>query len=459
MKKNCSSMKLTKDSVQSGKSESAAMNSTLSTTTSKTEEISLQVKDDSSYGENPRASVSTTVFHMLALSIGPTVFIIPSAFNMVGYIPATIGIILISLFYFYNVQILLDSSTLICKKNRKDTITYAEVVRYAFQFGPAQIRSLTVYTYTLMNILFVVSWAGELSFGVVFVCKNIKFISDWYLGNDTDLRIIVMLLILPCTLITLTSNLKLTILSLLATIIDVFFIAYVIWTSTMDHRMKNVNFRALNAVYNIPDFLAIIFFTLNFTGIALPLKYDMKSPEKFDSKFGAFNVAMVIITAINIVFGFFGYTTYGSKIKDTMTLNLPHSPVTHAMIIIYCIAILLTYPVCYFVIFNIVWNEWVKNKIRINMITTRIIINLVLFTVIIILPKLSLFTEICGLVCAVFDSVMIPSVVQVLMSWENEKKFRLILAKSALVFAFGILLFICGMYQSLNDIVEGNEGV
>ncbi|XP_065202131.1 proton-coupled amino acid transporter-like protein CG1139 [Planococcus citri] len=444
-------------------SKNCTMNS-LSTSThssnnsNASEEITLHIKDDGGNGEHPQASISTTIFHMLALSIGPTVFIIPSAFNMVGYIPATIGIILISLFYFYNVQILLDSSTILCRKNKKDTITYAEIVRYAFQYGPPRIRSLTVYTYTLMNILFVVSWAGELSFSVVFVCKNIKFISDWYLESDTDLRIIVIILILPCTLITLSSNLKLTILSLLATIIDVLFIAYVIWTSCTDHRLKNVNFRALNAVYNIPDFLAIIFFTLNFTGIALPLKYDMKNPEKFDSKFGAFNAAMIIITAINIVFGFFGYTTYGSKIKDTMTLNLPHGPVTHAMIVVYCIAILLTYPVCYFVIFNIVWNEWVKNKIRMNVITTRIVINLVLFSVIIILPKLSLFTEICGLVCAVFDSVMIPSVVHILMSWENEKKFRIILIKSTLIFAFGILLFICGMYQSLNDIVEGDQG-
>lgn len=424
----------------------------------KSEELSLQVRGDDGNGNLTQASVSTTVLHMLALSVGPTVFIIPSAFNMVGYVPAVIGIIVISLFYFYNVQILLNSSALLCKQNKQSSITYAEVVKYAFQFGPHRIRSLTVYTYTIMNILFVISWAGELSFSIVFVCKNIKFMADWYFQYNTDLRIIATFLILPCTLITLISDLKVTILSLLATVIDVIFIGFVLWTSYSDHGSKNSNFRALNAVYNIPDFLAIIFFTLNFTGIALPLKYDMKNPNKFDSKFGAFTQAMVTITIINIVFGFFGYIIYGSNIKDTMILNLPHSALTHTMIIVYCIAILLTYPVCFFVIFNIVWNEWIKNKVRINVTTTRIMINLILFSVIIILPKLSLFTEICGLMCAVFDSIMIPSIVDTLISWEDKKTFKINILKNTLILLFGILLFICGVYQSTNDILEGNKG-
>lgn len=432
------------------------LNMTSSTEKVKSNELLLQERDDGT--DNQRASTSTTILHMLALSIGPTVFIIPSAFNMVGYIPATIGIIVISLFYYYNVQILLDASAILCKKNKLSSITYAQIVKYAFQFGPPKIRSLTVYTYTIMNILFVISWAGELSFGIVFVCKNIKFISDWYFGYNTDLRLIAAILLVPCTLITLISNLKLTILSLLATLIDLLFIVFVLFTSYADHHAKNSNFRALNAVYDIPDFLAIIFFTLNFTGIALPLKYDMKHPENFSSKFGAFTQAMVIITFINIVFGFFGFIIYGSKIKDTMTLNLPHSIFTHSMILVYCLAILLTYPVCYFVIFNIVYNEWVKNKIAITVTTTRILINFIIFSVIIILPKLSLFTEICGLVCAVFDSIMIPSVVNILMSWESEKNFKMILVKSTLILLFGILLFICGMYQSLTDIMEGDDG-
>jgi len=55
----------------------------------------------------------------------------------------------------------------------------------------------------------------------------------------------------------------------------------------------------------------------------LPLENNMKTPKSFGGTFGVLNCAMVLIVALYVGMGFFGYMKYGSGALGSITLNLP----------------------------------------------------------------------------------------------------------------------------------------
>lgn len=51
----------------------------------------------------------------------------------------------------------------------------------------------------------------------------------------------------------------------------------------------------------------------------------MESPERFGTTFGVLNCALVPITLLYTVVGFFGYLKYGDATQGSITLNLPNN--------------------------------------------------------------------------------------------------------------------------------------
>lgn len=56
----------------------------------------------------------------------------------------------------------------------------------------------------------------------------------------------------------------------------------------------------------------------------MPLENEMAKPERFGTRFGVLNCAMVPITLLYTVVGFFGYLKYGQHTQGSITLNLPN---------------------------------------------------------------------------------------------------------------------------------------
>lgn len=56
----------------------------------------------------------------------------------------------------------------------------------------------------------------------------------------------------------------------------------------------------------------------------MPLENEMAKPERFSTRFGVLNCAMVPITLLYTVVGFFGYLKYGQHTQGSITLNLPN---------------------------------------------------------------------------------------------------------------------------------------
>lgn len=49
----------------------------------------------------------------------------------------------------------------------------------------------------------------------------------------------------------------------------------------------------------------------------------MDEPEHFISNSGVLNTACMLVLAVYCTTGFYGYLTFGDKVMDTVTLNLP----------------------------------------------------------------------------------------------------------------------------------------
>lgn len=51
----------------------------------------------------------------------------------------------------------------------------------------------------------------------------------------------------------------------------------------------------------------------------------MKEPERFASRFGVLNIALVPITILYLVVGLFGYLKYGENVQGSITLDIPQN--------------------------------------------------------------------------------------------------------------------------------------
>lgn len=410
-------------------------------------------------------SYSATLSHILVVSIGPTIFILPKAFAMVGYLNATIGIVLISVLYAYNLHSLLNSSFIVHEIANRSDLSFAEIVKYAFEKGRIDLKRWAPFMYQFMNVLFVVSWGGELSFTVVFLANNLQDLcGSW--GDSLNLQWIIGALLVPCTLLTLIPYEKLACLSAVTSFIDIFFVAIVMYdilhnfeTSWFD------NCEAVRPLQNIPQFLAIVFFTLNFTGLAIPSRNLMKKPKQFESAFGVLHASLTIITCANIIFGFSGYLRYGQKVRESIILNLTlNNVLLRISLALFCLATYFSYPFLYFVLFNIVWEEWMmklcSDDTRINdsrtcKMLTSVSTNVLLFAIILSVPNLELFTNLGGLVCGVMDSFVIPAILQILLysKYAPACEFRAVLIKNLVILSLGMVIFVFGLQACMESTI------
>ena len=55
----------------------------------------------------------------------------------------------------------------------------------------------------------------------------------------------------------------------------------------------------------------------------LPVENKLKTPQDFVGLNGVLNTAMVIVFALYLATGFFGYMKFGTHVQSSITLNLP----------------------------------------------------------------------------------------------------------------------------------------
>lgn len=83
----------------------------------------------------------------------------------------------------------------------------------------------------------------------------------------------------------------------------------------------------------------------------------MKDGKAFRGFFGVLNTGMIMVSALYVAVGFFGYLRFGDEVllHGSITLNLPFTPLNETVKLMFAVALFLTFPLQFYVPMNILW--------------------------------------------------------------------------------------------------------
>lgn len=108
----------------------------------------------------------------------------------------------------------------------------------------------------------------------------------------------------------------------------------------MDKPQLHANLRYLDPSA-LPLFFGIAVFNFEGNGVILNIHSSMKNPEEFEPLMRNVIIGVIFIL---VIFSITSYEAFGYTINDMVTLNLPHDDLTSTVQLIYCLALLGSYP-------------------------------------------------------------------------------------------------------------------
>ncbi|KOB76941.1 Amino acid transporter, partial [Operophtera brumata] len=409
-----------------------------------------------------------TILHLLKGSLGTGILAMPKAFSNSGYIVGTIGTIVIGVLCTYCIHVLLESCYVLCKRRRVPSMSYTAAAEAALSEGPGWCKACAPYAAHVVNAFLLVYQIGTCCVYVVFVSENIQFVLSKQFKLDVTVFQVMLCILLPLVLINWVRDLKyLAPFSAIAnavTIASFGIICYYIFreTPTLEGKVPAGN------LANFPLFFGTVLFALEAIGVILPLENEMKTPKDFVGKFGVLNGAMVSIIVLYVGMGLFGYLQYGNGAHGSITLNLPSDKEVLAAVVqcLLAFAIFITHGLACYVAIDILWNEYIGNRLLNSKhrfvweYLLRTVIVFITFGIAAAVPELDLFISLFGALCLSALGLAFPAVIQSCTYWyyvSRSERIRMII-KNAAVVLFGVLGLIVGTWTSLDGIIRKFSG-
>ncbi len=402
-----------------------------------------------------------TVFHLIYLSAGPGMLFIPGTFVNVGSIYGSVFTFVIIYFYAYNVHLVVWSEYEICKLKRTPRLTYPEVVFHAFKMGPAGVQWLAPYMQWFMYFIFIVVWWAGCAYGNTLAAKNLQLIFNYLLHDHASIHQMLRILLVPLIGLALIRKLSylepLSVVGLIFNYFSLVIVVYYIVTDPAPWMMEN----AIQSISCIPLLMGTILISLNVTALIIPLKSEMKSPGKFNSPFGVLTISYAFISVTITFFSLVCSLKYGKNIDTIVFENLPQDQFLAQLgNLFYTLALLLIYPLLFYVSFDVIWNNILKErKIRDFIFyeyAVRAVLALLIFVFSYVVPNMTFFLSVGGTVGTSMDSLIFPTIVQILVARnvpDCRKKFGWILFKNLMIAGFGCLLMIAGLYDAVTELL------
>lgn len=141
-------------------------------------------------------------------------------------------------------------------------MTYPTVAETAMLEGPPFFKKFSPYIGHVVNTFLLIYQLGTCCVYVVFVSSNIKSIADYYLDDPVDVRLCMLIILLPLILINWVRNLKyLAPFSTLAnfiTMVSFGIICYYLFREPVNTEGKE----AFGEISNFPLFFGTVLFAL-----------------------------------------------------------------------------------------------------------------------------------------------------------------------------------------------------
>ncbi|KHJ41926.1 putative proton-coupled amino acid transporter 2 [Trichuris suis] len=323
------------------------------------------------------------------------------------------------------------------------SFTYAELGALCCTIGPAWLKRHSNKAKIFIIIELCVTQLGICCVYFVFIAENTKQALQKFMEGYTIET--TMLLILPFILIVCSIR-KLRYLAFIAGIANIMFL--IAFGVTLQYIMRDLppisRLPAFNSFSTLPLAFGTIVFS--FEGInlvccirlqkVLPIENRSRNPRQFIAPAGTLNIACLLVLAIYIVIGFFGYAKFGFDIKDSVTLNLPsNDPLYQAVKGIIAASICLSYPVQFFVpmeLLIILLREHFDEDWRWFWLTEyacRYLLVALTFSLAELIPHLALFVSLVGALTCSSLALIFPPIMELLIECYGKPRTVVWLAK------------------------------
>lgn len=307
-----------------------------------------------------------------------------------------------------------------------------------------------------MEVLLVFSQIGFCMAYLIFVGDNIYTIVPELRPSST------ILLCLPL-LFLLTQIRRLHLMAPISMAVNVFFVfAIAVVMSEVLQRVGSQESLRLEHKLDTPIFFGMAVYKFEGIGLAVPIQNAMQMPESFKSVWIGM---LACLTVFFILFGTLGYAAYGDHIRPVVTLELTHSPVMVVVKLCLCVALILTYVLMLYPVFEVLENNWLVRLLhcgsmellewRRSAIRFAVVGVMVLGTLLI--PNFGYLISLVGSVGCNALAFILPAAFHIRILSSGQPRW--VFYKNVAIIVFGLIaMVICTMTTLIRIMDSGGKG-
>ncbi|XP_076994192.1 proton-coupled amino acid transporter 2 [Tamandua tetradactyla] len=409
------------------------------------------------------------LIHLVKGNLGTGILGLPLAMKNAGVLLGPLSLLAMGAVACHCMHILVRCAQRFCHRLNKPFMDYGDTVLHGLEASPSTwLRSHASWGRHIVSFFLIVTQLGFCCVYIVFLADNLKQVVETVNGttnncyhNETvvltptiDSRLYMLAFLPILVLLVCIRNLRvLAIFSMLANISMM--VSLIIITQYIVQGIPDVSRLPLAASWKTyPLFFGTAVFSFESIGVVLPLENKMKDARRFPA---ILYLGMSIITAMYISIGTLGYLRFGDDIKASITLNLPNCWLYQSVKLLYLVGILCTYALQFYVPAEIIipfilsrvstsWALGLDLSIRLAMVCLTCVLA-------ILIPRLDLVISLVGSVSSSALALIIPPLLE-LLTYYSEGLSPLTIAKDALVSLLGLVGFVVGTYEALDELMR-----
>lgn len=406
--------------------------------------------------------------HVLKGNIGTGLLAMPEAFLNAGLWVGLAGIPILGIICIHCMHTLLKCSRELCKRTGRSAMSYEETAKVSFSSGPpACQRWANVVGYTITTFL-IITQMGFCCVYFVFIPQNIQRAIEGMNGGDVGISNLAFLsmFIVPVLLICYIPDLKyLAPVSLVAAVVQTVGLAICFYYMVRDLPRVSEEVPGWAGWAKLPLYFGSAVYAFEGIGLVLPLENNMRTPASFGGLTGVLNTAMSIVVCLYAAVGFFGYLTYGSAVKGSITLNLPNEDaLAQTVQILMALAVYMSYPLQMYVPYEILTPSVLqkfappetasRTRVKVVEYTFRTCCVLLTFALAAAIPNIGLFISLVGAVSSSTLALIFPPIIEVVTFWPDTGRYHYRVIKGLLIGVFGFIGFLTGTVSSVQAIID-----
>uniref|UniRef100_A0A7E4WA27 Aa_trans domain-containing protein n=1 Tax=Panagrellus redivivus TaxID=6233 RepID=A0A7E4WA27_PANRE len=423
----------------------------------------LPAHNEESHLFSDRAATANTIgpevafIHMIKAMLGTGLLSLPLAFKHSGLYLGLILLVVICVVCLYCMRLVVFAAHFVCRRNGREVIDYANIMRGAIEAGPAWISHRGYFFKQLINVNMFIAQLGFCCVYFVFIADNLQ---DFFVQTvNFHIPKSVWMLLIAFPILGICSIRKLSVLApfaMAANFIYLCAVAIVVYFF-FTHLQPVTNVTKFGSIRDLPLFFGTVMFAFEGVCVIMPLENRMERPQVFIAWNGVLNSSCLVVLTIFAVVGFYGYLAVGDAVADTVTLNLPNTLFYQLLKIMFVLCVMVSYPLQFYVPMERI-EKYITRKAPAEkhiryIYAARFGIVIATLCIAELVPHLALFIALIGAVACTSLALLFPPIIDLLVCYAQNRLTPQVWLINGFMLLFAVIGFITGTYSALSDIV------